>query len=84
MYIYKTGGEKDMSKRAVRQYNRNGKFIAEYPTICAASDSTGVLGASISFACCGKYKTAGNYTLHQRKLEKLQAIKRTMLEKMFV
>ena len=50
-----------MSKRAVRQYNRNGKFIAEYATIRAASDSTGVLGASISFACCGKYKTAGNY-----------------------
>ena len=50
-----------MKKRAVRQYSRAGKFIAEYATVRAAAEAVGMSHPAITLACCGKNPTAGSY-----------------------
>lgn len=51
---------KNLSK-AVVQYDLQGNFIAEYPSVCDAGRKLGINQASISSALKGRYKTAGGY-----------------------
>ena len=47
--------------RRVIQYDLNWKYISDYPSIAEAHRHTGVNGGSISAACSGKMKSAGNF-----------------------
>ena len=51
---------KDQSK-AVLQYNKNGNFINEYPSVREAERKTGIINGNICSVCKGKLKSAGGY-----------------------
>lgn len=40
-------------------FNRNGDFVAEFPSITAAADHIGVNYSAVSMVLTGKHKTAG-------------------------
>lgn len=54
-------GANNHRAQGVKQYDINGKFIAEYETITQASQATGVDFSKISAVCKGKRKTSGGY-----------------------
>lgn len=47
--------------RPIQQYDRNGNFIKEYPSIKQANNETGIHPASISRNAGGHLKSAGGY-----------------------
>ena len=51
---------KDLSK-SVFQYDKNGNFITEYPSLMEATRKTGIDVGAICRVCQGKQKTAGNF-----------------------
>lgn len=48
-------------KRKISQFEKLDKFIKTYESAAAASRESGIPQSSITFACQGKYKTAGGY-----------------------
>ena len=48
-------------KKAVIQFSKDGKFIAEYESLSAASKATGILTSSISACCRGRPKTTKGF-----------------------
>ena len=75
-HAYRDGRHQDLKDRArenllkyavkaisvpVRQFDLNGKFIAEYPSISEASRKTGINATSISQASQGQKELAGGY-----------------------
>ena len=47
--------------KRVYQYDLDGNFIAEYPSLTAASEQTGTNYSSLKKAARGLNKTAGGY-----------------------
>jgi len=47
--------------KPVRQFDINGKFIADHESITKASLKTGICAPSISCCCAGKYTNAGGF-----------------------
>ena len=45
--------------KPVLMYNRDGDFIAEFPSLTAAADHIGVKPSQVGAVLCGKHKTAG-------------------------
>jgi len=45
----------------INQYDKNGKFIATYPSTREAERRLGISNSNISKACNGKYKTVGGF-----------------------
>ena len=50
------------------QYSKDGKFIAEYPSIMEASRQTGCHPQSICACCKGRLKTCGRYIWKYKKI----------------
>ena len=48
-------------KKAVLQFDINGKFIAEYPSVLEAGEKCGIWKGGISTVLIGRQKTAGGY-----------------------
>lgn len=48
-------------KRSVAQYTKTNEFIKVFESANYASRQTGIKQSSITYACQGKYKTAGGY-----------------------
>ena len=48
-------------KKAVLQYDKEGNFIAEYPSLTEAAIQTGLSTGNICLACRGKQKTSGGF-----------------------
>lgn len=53
--------ENSANKKAVLQYSKSGKMIAEYESRSAASKATGISAQEIFLACHGKIFSAGGY-----------------------
>lgn len=71
-YIESHSGANNCRSQAVRQYDLNGKFIAEYPTMTEADKVTGVSFKKISLVAKGIRKTAGGYIweyVNEKKFE---------------
>ena len=51
---------KDLSK-PIFQFDKNGNFISEYPSMIEAARKTGINRQNICKVCKGKYKSAGGY-----------------------
>lgn len=49
------------TRKRVRQYSTNGKFIKEYESACEAARQTEAHQGSISNVCIGRQKTAGGF-----------------------
>ena len=49
------------TSRRVRQYDMNGNFIKEFPSMKEAQRQTGIFNSSICFAIKGRYSHAGGY-----------------------
>lgn len=49
------------SRKPVRQFTKDGKLIAEYPSVIAASRATNIVRNSISTNIHGRYKSAGGF-----------------------
>lgn len=47
--------------RAIRQIDRNGNTVAEYPSIAEAHRQTGIQASCIIFVCQGKRHTTGGF-----------------------
>lgn len=47
--------------RSIVQFDKNGHFINEYPSVREAERKTGVCNQNISSVCRGKIKSAGGY-----------------------
>ncbi len=47
--------------KPVLQFDKNGNFINEYPSIKDAAKKTGINKSTIGMVCRGKYKYAGGY-----------------------
>lgn len=58
--VKKLTNRKDLSK-PVLQYDKNGNFIEEYPSLMDAERKTGVFHSNIGKVCKGKYRTYGGY-----------------------
>jgi uncharacterized Zn-finger protein len=56
MHAHNTGLTK--KRRPVKQFSREGKFLAEFSSLAAAAKSIGVRSDSLSLCCSGKAKTA--------------------------
>lgn len=54
--------------KPVVQFDKDGNFIAEYPSARIASKETGVANQGISACCLGKTKTAGGYIWKHKQL----------------
>ncbi len=54
-------------KKPVKQFNKEGVFIREWPGIKDASIELNIKGNNISAACTGKQKTAGGYIWKYKK-----------------
>ena len=54
-------GANNCNAQAVRQYDLNRNFVAEYSTITEASEKTGVNSSKISMVAKGKRKSSGGY-----------------------
>jgi len=50
-----------IKSKPVFQYDLEGNFIKEWPSITEITKSLGIDGGNISSVCNGKYKTAGNF-----------------------
>ena len=70
MYQWEFGDNKDNIGRCiithvlghrVKQYTKNGDFVAEFKSYIDAERNTGVANASISACCNGKRKSAGGF-----------------------
>lgn len=51
---------KDLSK-TILQFDKNGNFINEYPSVREAERKTGIYNENICSVCKGRYKSAGGY-----------------------
>lgn len=60
-YVKAHSGANNHNSQAVKQYDLNHDFIAEYQTMAEASKITGVNQSKISLVSKGKRKTAGGY-----------------------
>lgn len=70
-YNHTVGGEVSIIKfKPIAQYDKAGTLIAEYPSLKAASEMTGINSGSICCACQGKRKSAGNYIWKYKEIEK--------------
>lgn len=58
---FKTVPEIDVTKKRVKQYDKNMNFIKEYPTITEASKETGVTLSNISMCLHNQRNSAGGY-----------------------
>ena len=58
-------GEKNLNRkdqsRPVKQFTKDGRFIAEYPSIAEVERQTGYINSYISSCCKGRRKSAYNY-----------------------
>ena len=63
----KLTNRKDQSK-PVLQYDKNGIFVKEYPSIMDAERNTGVKHQDIGNVCKGKLKSAGGYIWKYKQL----------------
>ena len=61
MSTAKKNQEKGNHQTPIIQYDLNGNFIKQYPTIKEASMETGTYKKSISSCASGRYKTAGGF-----------------------
>ena len=52
-------GIKPVNRKPVLMYNRDGDFVAEFPSLMAAADHIGVSSSQVAQALTGKHKTAG-------------------------
>lgn len=52
--------QKKLSKPII-QYDLQGNFIAEYPSVCEAARKLTIHKGNISECCIGQRKTAGGY-----------------------
>ena len=52
-------GIKPVNRKPVLMFNRNGDFVAEFPSLRAAADYIGVKHSQVSDVLRGKHKTAG-------------------------
>ena len=50
------------------QYSKDGKFIAEYPSIMEAERQTGCNNSHIGSCCKGKRKSAGGFIWKYKKI----------------
>ena len=57
-----------MGVNGIIQYSKDGKFIAEYPSIREASRQTGCHHQSICECCKGKRKSTGGYIWKYKKI----------------
>lgn len=55
------GKSNTKSYKIVLQYDLNGTFIKEWPSIISASKELNISSPSITYCCKGKYKSAGKY-----------------------
>lgn len=55
------GTRNERLSKPVLQYTKDGKFIAEYPSIHEAERNTNIDDGSISRCCNGKYKHTGGF-----------------------
>ena len=55
--------------KAVKQYTKDGIFIAEYKSVSEAERQTGIYHSSISEYCNGKRKSAGGYIWQYANLD---------------
>lgn len=72
-------GENNHRAQAVKQYDLNGNFIAEYVTMTEASKNTGVSVSKISSVARGVRKTAGGYTWEYVNDKKLKMKKTSFI-----
>lgn len=56
--------------KAVQQYSKDGKLIAEFVSASAAGRSTGISFKGISAACLGRIKTSGGFIWRYKDVEK--------------
>jgi len=61
IHKYKVLGQLGSKAKKVYQYDKQGNFIAEYPTPKVAFKETGVQAQNISKVCLGKRPLAGGY-----------------------
>ena len=54
--------------KSVLQFSKDGKFLAEYPSIMEASRQTGCHHQSICSCCKGNLKTCGRYIWKYKKI----------------
>lgn len=54
-------GKNHNRSKAVFQFTKNGDLVSQYGSILEAKRKTGICNTNISFACKGKYKSAGGY-----------------------
>lgn len=59
-YIYAN----KVTKKKVRQYDKDNNLIGEYDSMSEANRITGIKISSISYCCTGKRKTGGGYIWH--------------------
>lgn len=58
--------EKPKEKRPILQYNLQGEFVSEYPSILSCSKETGINSGAISAVCSGRSKTAKGYIFKKK------------------
>ncbi len=59
-------GDDTRTCKVVRQYTKDGIFVAEYFSGREAERRTGIDQGAISYACIGKYKSAGGFVWNHR------------------
>lgn len=55
------GVKNNATSTAVRQYDKNMNFVAEYPSVSEAERITGIKQSNICYCCQNKRLTAGGY-----------------------
>jgi len=58
---YFSNGGKVANMRCIKQYSKDGSFIAEYESIAEAARILGISPGNIPSTCRGKHKSAGGY-----------------------
>lgn len=70
--VYGKNGKKLTRGRRINQYDRNGNYIATYPSIQKASSETGVSYETIRVICNGQTKTPHRYIFKYADKDDLQ------------
>ena len=57
-------------KQPIKQYTKDGEFVAEYPSIAAAVKATGLYQGNISSVLRGAYKSTGGFVFKRSNTTK--------------